>query len=237
MILKANTEGGYLLTIDDDPLIQSNNKRILESHGYSVRQAFTLSQARAFIEECLPCAIVLEIIMPDGCGFDFLRELRKRTSIPVLVLSSKDMLQDIIAGFDIGADDYMSKPYEPSVFVMRLAGLMRLASLVPEKIIKGPLSIDVLSGKAYLNEKDLRLQRKELSLLKLFMQRPKQIISSEELYEKVWGEKMIGGGNALKVAISKLRTKLIGSGYTITASKHEGYYFEEEWKSSIQNKG
>ena len=226
--MKASAKNGYLLMIEDEPLIQQNNKKALERDGYTVRQAYTLSEARAMIDEETPRAISLDIKMPDGCGLDFLRELRKTSNVPVLILSSKGMPQDIIKGFEAGGDDYVSKPYALPIFMIRLTALMRLASLVPEKIEIGPLSIDMTSNRAYLDSVDMGLQQKELSLLQLFMQCPGQILSPEHLYERVWGEKMFGGGNALKVSISKLRTKLAGSGYTVTVSRGEGYYFEEE---------
>lgn len=228
MSFRFSNQNGYLLTIDDEKLIQAGNKRALERYGYSVSQAYTLSQAKSFISQKMPRAISLDIMMPDGNGLEFLRELRQMSNTPVLILSSKAMSEDIIEGFEAGADDYMPKPYDINVYIMRMAALVRRASLVPDVIEMGPLMIDVLANKAYLHGEDLRLQQKELSLLQLFVQHPGIILNSEYLYEKVWGEKMLAVRNPLKVAISKLRKHLAGSGYTIISSRFEGYCFEED---------
>lgn len=221
-------KSGYLLMIEDNRLIQANNKKVLEMRGFSVRQAFTLGEAKKIIKEEMPRVITLDVKMPDGDGLDFLKDFRKTSNIPILILSSRATSQDIIKGFESGGDDYVPKPYDYSILLMRLNALMRLASTIPETIEIGPLSINTASSRAFLDGEDMGLQQKELSLLQVFMQNPGKILSTESLYEKVWGEKMLSGGNALKVAVSKLRTKLAGSGYTVTASKGEGYYFEEE---------
>ncbi|MCL2495999.1 MAG: response regulator transcription factor [Clostridiales bacterium] len=217
---------GYLLLVEDEPLVQANNKRILERRGYATRQAYTLAEARAIIAEDAPGAIVLDILLPDGNGLDFLRELRQNSNIPVLMLTSMGTPQDIIHGLEIGGDDYMTKPYELPVFIMRIQALLRRAAMIPETLRVGPIRIDTASSKAYYNDGDMGLSPKESFLLQQFIQNPDKILSAEYLYEKVWGEKMAGEDNTLKVAISKLRTKLTDSDYTITASRGEGYYFE-----------
>ncbi|MDR0273263.1 MAG: winged helix-turn-helix domain-containing protein, partial [Clostridiales bacterium] len=90
----------------------------------------------------------------------------------------------------------------------------------------GPIKIDIASGRAYLNGDDIGLSQKEISLLQQFLQRPEKILNAKYLYEKVWGQEMLETDNALKVAISKLRTKISDSGYTIAALRGEGYSFE-----------
>ena len=216
----------YLLLVEDEPLIQANNKKILERRGYSIRQAFTLAHARSIVAKEPPRAIVLDIVMPDGSGLEFLRELRKASNVPVLMLTAMGTPQDIIRGLEAGGDDYLSKPYDLSVFLMRVKALLRRSALIPEVLKIGAISIDTASNKAYINEEDMCLQQKEFALLQQFAQRPEEIMSAEYLYEKVWGQKMLGNDNALKVAISKLRIKLSGSEFTIIASRGEGYCFE-----------
>ena len=219
---------GYLLMIEDEPVVQANNKKILKRHGYDVKQAFTLAQAKTIIEEEMPSAIVLDVQLPDGSGLDFLRELRKTSNVPVLMLTAMGMPVDIINGLEAGGDDYLVKPYDLEIFLVRLTALMRRASIIPDIIDIGIIRIDIAANKAYLDGEDMGLQQKELSLLQQFAQHPEEIISPEILYNKVWGQKMLGQDNALKVAISKLRTKLSGSGYTIVTLRGEGYSFERE---------
>ncbi|MCL2752901.1 MAG: response regulator transcription factor [Defluviitaleaceae bacterium] len=220
--------GGYLLMIEDDPAIQADNKKILEQHGYNVRQAFSLAQAREIIASEPPSVITLDLKLPDGSGLDFLRETRKISNVPVLILTASDTPSDIINGLEAGGDDYITKPYDINVFLVRITTLMRRASQIPDMLEIGPIRINMAANKAFLNGEDMCLTQKELSLLQQFTQYPEEIMLPSALYEKVWGQKMLGQDNSLKVAISKLRTKLFGSGYTIVASRGEGYCFERE---------
>ena len=216
----------YVLLVEDEPVIQEKNKRILERHGYAVRQAFTLTEAKASVAEEPPSAIVLDIQLPDGNGLDFLQELRKTSTIPVMILTAMGTPQDIVRGFETGGDDYLSKPYELPVFLKRVEALIRRASIMPDTLVYGPIRIDTASNRAYADGRDLGLQPKELSLLQQFIQHPDETMSAESLYEKVWGQKMAGDDSTIKAALSKLRSKLTNSGYTITASRGKGYFLE-----------
>ncbi|MCL2616148.1 MAG: response regulator transcription factor [Defluviitaleaceae bacterium] len=228
MSINAHQGDGYLLIVEDEPAVQANNKKILERRGYSVRQAFNLAEARAIVAKEMPRAIILDVQLPDGLGLDFLQELRKTSNVPVLLLTSLSTPQDIIRGLEAGGDDYLPKPYDLAVFLMRLSALLRRAAWVPDVLEFGSIKINMASNRAYLHGEDMGLQLKELSLLQQFMQYPEQLLTSDHLYEKVWGQKLIGQDNSLKVAVSKLRAKLDGSGYTIVASRGEGYCFERE---------
>jgi len=125
---------GYILLVEDEPVIQAKNKKILQRHGYSIRQAFTIAEAWATIEEEPPRAIILDIQLPDGSGLDFLQELRKRSNIPVLLLTAMETAQDIIRGLEAGGDDYLTKPYELQLFLTRVKALMRRAYLIPDRV-------------------------------------------------------------------------------------------------------
>jgi len=221
-------ESGYLLLVEDEPMVQMNNKKILQRRGYVIRQAYSLKEAREIIAGEAPRAIVLDIMLPDGDGLEFLQELRKTSNVPVLMLTAMGTSHDIIRGLEAGGDDYLTKPYDLAVFLMRVEALLRRSSLVPDTLEAGSLKLDPASGKAYINGEDMVLPQKEYSLLQQFVQHPEKILSAEYLYEKVWGQEKLDEDKSLKVAISKLRAKLSGSGYTITASRGEGYYIERE---------
>jgi len=240
---------GWLLLVEDEPLVQANNKKILERRGYAIRQAYSLAEAWAIIAEDLPRAIVLDIQLPDGSGLDFLRELRGKSGewkvkeksnntqrailnsqlskVPVLMLTAMGTPQDIVRGLEAGGDDYLPKPYDLSVFLTRVEALLRRASLMPDTLEIGALKLDTASGTAFLNGEDMLLARKEYSLLQLFVQNPFKTFSAECLYEKVWKQEIAGDDGALKKAVSRLRAKLAGSEYTIIASRREGYHFEQ----------
>jgi len=221
-----SSDRGYLLLVEDEPVVQSNNMKILRRRGYLIKQAYTLSEAWKLIAEDPPNAIILDIQLPDGSGLDFLKELRKESTIPVLILTAMGTTEDIIRGFEKGGDDYLTKPYDLSVFLMRVEALMRRVATVPDVLEYGAFKLYPVSGRAVLDGEDMLLSQKEYSILQLFVQHPDKILSAEYLYEKVWGQKMVETDKSIKVAISKLRTKMSDSVYTVTASRGEGYYLE-----------
>jgi len=121
--------GGYLLFIEDEPVVQENNKMILERRGYSIKQAYTLAEAWSIIGDEPPQAIILDIQLPDGSGLDFLNTLRKTSNIPVLILTAMGTPQDIIRGLEAGGNDYLTKPYGLTVFLKRVGALMDRAAM------------------------------------------------------------------------------------------------------------
>ena len=219
---------GYLLLVEDEPTVQANNKIVLEQRGYKIRQAYNLAEARAMFEGETPAAIVLDIQLPDGNGLNFLREIRKTSNVPVLVLTAMGTHEDIIKGLEAGGDNYLTKPHKLSVFLKYVEVLLHRASIVPDALIIGPIRMDTASHRAYLNDEDMALSQKEYTLLQQFVQNPEKILSADYLYEKVWGQEMAGDDSALKSTIKRLRKKLINSGYMITAEYGEGFALERE---------
>jgi len=217
---------GYLLLVEDEPAVQENNMKILKRRGYEIKQAYTLEEARNIIKASPPKGIILDLRLPDGSGLGFLQELRKESSIPVLILTAMGERDDILRGFQYGSDDYLTKPYDLSEFLMRVEALLRRADAIPEELEYGELKLYPISNSAVLNGVDMLLSQKEYAILQLFVQNPDKILSAEYLYERVWGQDMIEKENSLKVTISKLRNKLQDSKFTITASRGEGYYIE-----------
>ena len=125
-------KSGYLLLVEDEPVVQANNKMVLERRGYQLKQAYTLEEARTMIEEEPPRAIVLDIQLPDGNGLDLLQEVRSRSTIPVLVLTAMGTPKDIIKGLEAGGDDYLTKPHDLQTFLKRVETLLRRASLLAD---------------------------------------------------------------------------------------------------------
>jgi len=217
-----------ILLVEDNESIQINNKSMLERNGYTVRLAMDLAQARKELAGGLPDAIVLDITLPDGNGLDFLKELRQTSQIPVLLLTAMGTPEDTTAGLDAGSDDYLAKPYNNKVLRARVEALLRRAARVPEMIAKGRLSLDVAAGVALLDGRDLLLTQKEFALLLVFIQNEGRCIGAEYLYEKIWKTPFTNDDCALKNAVSKLRKKLGGSGYTVTSKRGAGYLLERE---------
>ena len=217
---------GYLLLVEDDPRIQANSKELLERRGYAIKQAFSLRDAWAVIENDHPRAIILDMQLPDGSGMDFLREIRKTSTVPVLMLTGMDTSEDMIEGLQTGGDAYLTKPYDLGILLTHLEALLRRSAMVPNMLTFGPLRLIPSSNTAYLNGGNMLLAQKEFALLQLFIQHPDTTISAEHLYEKVWGQDMTVDDSAIKNAIYRLKKKLAGSEYTINAERGEGYRFE-----------
>lgn len=216
----------YILMIEDDPTVQNNNKKILERRGYILRQAFTLAEARVIIEQEPPFAIILDIKLPDGNGLDFLRDIRKTSNVPVLILTALDTPIDVVRGLETGGDAYLPKPYNLNVFLSHVDALLRRASTLPEIIVHGPFKLDLTYGTAHLKGQNMYLTPKEFTLLLHFIQHSDAVFSAEYLYENVWGQPMEEDTSAVKNQIYNLRKKLEYSGYTITAVRGKGYCFE-----------
>jgi DNA-binding response OmpR family regulator len=219
---------GKILLVEDNELIQANNKAVLERNGYTVRLAMNLAEARKELADGLPDAVVLDITLPDGSGLEFLKELRQTSQIPVLLLTAMGAAKDTAAGLDAGSDDYLAKPYNGRVFRARVDALMRRAARVPETVKKGRLTLDVTANAAALDGTDLLLTQKEFALLLIFVQNEERFISGEYLYEKVWKAPMASDSGVIRKTMSTLRGKIKGSGWNIAWSRGEGYCFERD---------
>jgi DNA-binding response OmpR family regulator len=216
--------------VEDNEKIMQGNKRLLERNGYETAIALSLREARAAVETQRPDAIILDIMLPDGSGLDFMRELREseHAGIPILLLTGLTAKEDILRGLKSGGDDYLTKPYDFDELLARTEALLRRAARVPEVITKGRLSLDVTAAVAALDGNDLLLTQKEFALLLIFVQSEVRPIAGEYLYEKIWKAPYNNDDNAVKTAVSKLRKKLDGSGYTISAERGEGYLLQRE---------
>ena len=235
-----------ILLIEDNKDIQKLNKETLERRGgYEVRPAMNLADARKQIAEQVPDLIVLDIMLPDGSGFDFIQELRNGNKdgnvkdIPVLLLTALGESGDVVKGLNVGGDDYLVKPYDNDVFLARIESLLRRTSRVPKKLTKGPLTLDIIAGRAFIDGRDLLLTQREFAVLLFLTQNEGQVLSAQTIYREVWKQPTSGGSpssntnidtNTLKATISNIRKKIEPSGYAITVLRGQGYTFGQNMK-------
>lgn len=217
-----------ILLVEDNEQIMQGNERLLIRRGYEVACALTLLDAQKVLKNKIPDLIVLDIMLPDGSGLNFMAEIRKYSQVPILLLTGLTTPEDIVRGLTAGGDDYLPKPYDFGVLLARIEALLRRAEQVPERIQKGRLNLDITADVATLDGIDLLLSQKEFALLLIFVQNEERFIGAEYLYEKVWKQPMQGDSNALRSTLKRLRAKLDGSGYCIALSKGEGYCFEKQ---------
>jgi len=215
-----------VLLVDDDEEIQQVNKNMLKWRGgYNVSLAANLAQAREALIVSEPDIIILEVELPDGNGLDFLKELRQEKNIPVLILTGLRRTMDLVAGFEAGGDDYLSKPYKNDELLARIEALLRRSLSVPEIIKKGKLKLETYSNEAFINEVNLRLTGREFDVLFLLTLNEGKVLRTDNIYKKIWKQPLLGDKNAVQTIISRLRKKIKPSGYDIEAVRGKGYVF------------
>jgi DNA-binding response OmpR family regulator len=212
-----------ILLVEDNEQILLGNARFLERHDYAVETAVTLADARSLIAKKMPDLIVLDIMLPDGSGLDFMRELRKTSDTPVLLLTGLTTPEDIVRGLSEGGDDYLAKPYDFSVLLARIRALLRRAARIPENLEFGKLVFNILSGRAFVEGEDLRLTPKEFSLLMFLAQNRDRPVSLDEIGRGLYGNPQGMDIKAFRTMISRLREKISPFGPDITAIRGVGY--------------
>ncbi len=218
-----------ILLVEDNEKILKGNMRLLMWEGYTVDTATTILEAEKRIKENFPDVIILDIMLPDGSGIDFMKKLRDSylSNVSILLLTGLGTQEDIVRGLSKGGDDYMTKPYDFSVLLARIEALLRRCARVPEFLEEGALRLDIAADVASLDGVDLLLTQKEFLTLLILMQNMRRYVNSAYLYEKVWKMPYESNSNALKSTIKRLRMKLEGSDYLIEWSRDKGYIFSK----------
>ncbi|MCG7569025.1 response regulator [Pseudoalteromonas sp. CNC9-20] len=199
-----------LLLVEDDALLNQGLTRTLGNEGYAMESVSDLASARAYIASDDIDMVILDIGLPDGDGLTLMSQIKGRKKpLPVLILTARDSLDDKIKGLDLGADDYLVKPFEVDELLARLRVLSRRISGVTSSLLRcAALRLDLAAHQAWVDEQPLSLPRKEYMLLKALMENQGRVLSKEQLEQKLyqWGEEL--GSNAIEVHIHHLRKKL-----------------------------
>lgn len=202
-----------ILTIDDEEGILNFLRVRLRLEGYKVLTADRAAIGLQFAEANNPDLIVLDLQMPEMDGFQFLQQLRGFSSVPVILLTVKEEDVYKIKGLELGADDYVTKPFNPDELCLRIRAVLRRSRTSPggEKIRtyqKGQVTIDFGAKKAQVGDKDLRLSRTEWSLLEELVRHAGRVLTHEQILTRVWGPEYRDDLEYLRVWVSRLRHKL-----------------------------
>ncbi|MCW3076104.1 MAG: DNA-binding response regulator [Bacteroidetes bacterium] len=219
-----------ILLVDDEPDIIEFLSYNLKKEGYSILTAGNGKEAVAIAKKEIPDLIVLDVMMPDMDGIETCREMREQKElkdvlIAFLTARSEDYTQ--IAGFEVGADDYITKPIKPRVFISRIKALLRRLQTTASAEVNmqfGDIRIDKEKHLVFKGEEEINLPKKEFRLFSLLSSKPGKVFTREYILEQVWGDEVIVGDRTIDVHIRKLREK-IGEGYFKTI-KGVGYKFE-----------
>jgi len=210
-----------ILIVDDEKDLCSLIKTALQKEGFSeIEMAGTVEEGWKKFNDFMPNIVILDVMLPDGEGYDLCKKIREISRVPVLFLSAKTEEVDKILGLAIGGDDYISKPFSPKEVAFRVKAQLRRAgystvgestatSNKNEKMISvGSFSINQEETEVLKDGEMLELTAKEVGLMACFMRNPNHILSKETLFNKVWGEEFYGADNTLMVHIRRLREKI-----------------------------
>jgi two-component system response regulator MprA len=202
-----------MLIIDDDEKITSMLRRGLAFEGYSVATASNGGEGLKQILEYDPDLVILDVMMPQLDGWEVIRRIREGGStVPVLMLTAKDEVADRVRGLDLGADDYLVKPFALDELFARVRVLLRRRSADKQEQQTNRLNVldvtmDLDTREVFRGDKLIELTTKEFELLHLFLQNPKRVLSRDIIMEKIWGYDYSGESNVLEVYIALLRQK------------------------------
>ena len=217
-----------LLVEDEDDILQVNTRH-LAGQGYEVTAAQTLKEAREAVLRQPPDLVLLDVMLPDGSGYDFCRELRTLSTAPVIYLTSLGEKDHVLQGLLTGGDDYITKPYDLDVLSARVMAQLRRSGLQGAgRIDMPPLSINLQNGTATLDGKPVPLTQKELQLLAYLVSHAGRECPAAELYEAVWNAPSNTSTHTVTAHISSIRSKLgldLESPFEIRYTSNKCYMF------------
>lgn len=199
----------YILVVEDDPHIQALVVSTLQADGHSIRATADGNEALAWIEEVTFEAAVLDVLLPGQTGLVLCERLRQHGDIPILMLTALGELTDKRDGFAAGADDYITKPFDPEELVFRLHAVARRYQKAAQPVLHlGDVTIDKRSQLVTIQSTEWTLPRREFELLHQLASFPGRVFSREELIEHVWGLDFMGDDRTIDVHIKRLRGRL-----------------------------
>lgn len=203
-----------ILVIEDDKKLQNVLKAYLESSGYKSEVAGTLKEAENFIGKEVPLLIILDLMLPDGRGEDFIREIKDIADIPVIMVTAKSAEEDKLLGFSLGADDYIVKPFSPRELLARVKAVLKRYDndkAKTEEVLsfnKGMLIINSDSHEVIVDGKQIELSQTEFKLFFILASSPNKVFSRMELVEKALGYEFEGYERTVDAHIKNLRHKI-----------------------------
>lgn len=198
-----------ILVVEDDPAISELVTYHLEKEGHQTLHAYDGRAAIEAFNRHRPDLILLDLMLPELDGFEVCRRIRKVSDVPIIMLTAKGQEDDRVRGLELGADDYVTKPFSPRELLARIAAVLR--RILPddeEALVFGPLHLDLKRHRVTVDDREVELTPKEFALLQLLMTHRGQPIDRERLLVDVWGYATAGGTRTLDVHIRRLRQKI-----------------------------
>ncbi len=201
---------GRILLVEDDERIRTSTRLALEEEGYDVDEAADGEEALEHFSAHPADVVLIDLMLPGMDGFECCRQLRQASSVPVIMVTARTNTEDVVAGLEAGADDYVTKPFVVTELTARIAALLRRArsSDVPRAIVFGDVEIRPEEGSVRRADQEIHCTRTEFRLLCELAGSPGKVMSREHLLDRVWGYDYFGDGRLVDVHIRRLRTKV-----------------------------
>lgn len=216
-----------ILVVDDEPNIVELTRMYLEQDGYQVESAGDGARALELIESEEPALVVLDLMLPEVDGFEVCRQTRAKSDVPIIMLTARDEDVDKIVGLELGADDYLTKPFNPRELVARVKAILRRTERQPrsgdQPLQLGDLSIDPARREVRVGDQPVDMRAKEFDLLQTFAQNQGIVLRREQLLNLVWGYDFYGQTRTVDVHVAHLRKRLKGSQVRIETVTGVGY--------------
>ena len=221
-----------ILIIEDEPDIRKTLEYNISREGYEVISASSLSEARQNLESSSFSLLLLDLMLPDGSGLDLFRELKQdksKSSMPVIILTAKDDEVDKVVGFELGADDYVTKPFSVRELILRVKAVLKRGVSKSDNVEVqrqfGELKIDVDSHEVFVNNQQISLTALEFKLLRQLVDRRGRVQSRDQLLSDVWGYSSDVTTRTVDTHIKRLREKLGDMGKYVQTIRGVGYKF------------
>ena len=215
-----------IAVVEDEKELCESLKLLLTDKGYEIVTAGSCGEADKFIGNPQIDMFLLDVKLPDGSGFDICRKIRKSSEeVPVIFLTSCDNEEEIVTGLDIGADDYITKPYNPTILLLRIAAVLKRMEGSQNTASYRDAEVNFSKGTISKGDQEMVLTKNEMIIFQLLLANREKIVSRDEIMTDLWDNDEFVNDNALTVNISRLRGKLADLGYddAIETRKKQGY--------------
>jgi two-component system, OmpR family, response regulator RegX3 len=203
--------GAHVLLVEDEQRIAEPFSRALTREGFTTVVARTGGEAASAIAECEPDVVLLDLALPDCDGRELARRVRAISQVPIIMVTARGSETDRVVGLELGADDYVVKPFSVAEVIARIRAVLRRTGARPEdagRLAAGGVTLETASRRAWRGQRELALTRKEFDLLARLMRWPGRVVTREQLMSDVWDENWFGSTKTLDVHMASLRRKL-----------------------------
>ena len=218
----------HIMIVEDEERLRKLIRKYLLLEGYNVHEAANGLDALDIFETETIDLIILDVMMPFKNGYEVARDVRRSSQIPIIMLTARSEEEDKLQGFELGIDDYMTKPFSTRELMARIKALLKRTNVTAtsDRIEIGNIIIDPGARRILLNNEEITFSPKEYDCLMYFVDNPNQALSREQILNRVWGFDYFGEDRTVDTVIKRLRKKLEGEGNRIHTVRSVGYRFE-----------